>query len=451
MKIGRKIENSPLSGFVFYSVLSFLSGLAIYPFFPGLYFLPPLLFLIFFDRRFFLLVAFFLFGLFHHHLMTFDQFVLPLYEGEEVALRGRVVEEDRDVVSVDRFQGENLSEKVLVHPEGELHYGQKIKVVGRVLTPDDRFVDYMAKDRISVNLAEPEIEVIEEPRGPLGFLYSSRRRLISRIKRGLPRPQSAVLKAVLLGDRSGISDRLQDKFSGLGIAHLLAVSGTHIVVMAGISVSLFSFLKVKRKRFFSLLFLSLFILMVGAPPSAIRAGIMGSLFIIAGKFDREVNSTRSLLYVGTAMLVFNPRLLWNDIGFQLSFSATAGIILFSGKFIDFLTPVDIPFSFFDRFRNCISELIFRLPVFVVRTLSVTLSAQVFVLPLAFFHFGNIPLFAPISNLLAAPLFPVVMIVGLTSLFASLFLSPVISFLPADILISLLLFLVEILYRICFLC
>ncbi len=442
-------DDLPISRVVFLTILAFIAGLALSPFFKGIYFLflLPLLFLS--EKRLVLiLIVSFVFGIFYYRTFTDDEFILPLFEGEEIVFTGLVVEEDRNVVSVESFKDYDLSEKAYLHPEGDLCYGQRIKVKGRVSLPDDDFRGYFKKDGISVSIFDPEVEVLDEKIGWKSPIYNLRRRFQSKISRGLPFPQSAVLQAVLLGDRSEIPPDLQNKFSVAGVAHLLAVSGTHIVIISGLLVAFFAFLGFSYKYLLSLLFLALFILMIGAPPSAIRAGIMGSLFLVAGKFKRKSDSMRGLVFVALFMLLFNPRLLWNDVGFQLSFLAASGIILFSGKVEEFLTvePVTYYESGIVKIKRLFSRFFSEIPDFIPRTLAVTLSAQVFVLPLIYYYFGNLPLISPLSNLVLAPLLPVIMTVGIASLALSFLIPEIVAFLPTFVLLRIVLVFVELFYE-----
>ncbi len=381
------------------------------------------------------------FGFLHPNFHQ-TEFILPIFEGEKITVTAVVVEEDRPVAEI-----KGKDERFYLNLDGSPKFGTLVKVTGKPVSFPKEMKKSMHNDIISASFFDPEVELIGEMKSFRGSLFSIRRTLSQRIDKGMTYPESSILKAVLLGDRTDIPDLLREKFSLVGVAHLLAVSGTHIVIVSGILMGLAHLLKIKMKSIFSISLLFIFILLVGAPPSAIRAGIMGFLFILAEMFGRKSVSIRSLVLVAFFMLLINPSLI-NNIGFRLSFSAAAGIIIFSKRIKKFLTEYD-PYAH-RKIKKRISSLFLNLPEFIPDTLAVTLSAQIFVLPLIWIYFENIPFLSPFSNLFIAPLLPVVMIFGGVGLFLFSVFGWV-AFLPAQLTSSLIIFFVEIFYSACFLC
>jgi len=162
------------------------------------------------------------------------------------------------------------------------------------------------------------------------------------------------------------------------------------------------FLIRRQKVFFPTIFIiSLFIISIGAPASAIRAGLMGLVLLFASRIERPYSVLNSLILVGTLMLLFNPKFLIFDIGFQLSFLAVLGICFFYKSFNKWFAK--IPDSRFFPLRSY---------------LSITLSAQILVLPLVLYYFGNLSLMAPITNILILLVMPIVMFLGFFFIFAS---------------------------------
>ena len=132
--------------------------------------------------------------------------------------------------------------------------------------------------------------------------------------------------------------------------------------------------------------------MTGAPASAVRAGIMGGLVIWAMKEGRLANSTNAILLAAGAMLAINPLLLRYDVGFQLSFLATIGIVQ--------LSPI--------------LEKIFwkgRAPKLIRETIILTMSAIIFVLPIILNSFEKLSLVSPIANFVILPAIPAIMGMG----------------------------------------
>jgi len=125
--------------------------------------------------------------------------------------------------------------------------------------------------------------------------------------------------------------------------------------------------------------------MIGAPASAVRAGIMAALLMTAQYFGRLSLASRAVLFAATLMLLFNPLLLRLDVGFQLSFLAILGIVYLQPTFFNYLKKIPNP-TFF--------------PIRI--TFSATLAAQIFTLPILIYNFGRIPLLSPIANVLIVP-------------------------------------------------
>lgn len=416
------------------------------PYVGGFYLLGLFLFLLIKDKKLaFALLLSFLAGFFYYQFRAPD-FKLPLYEGEEIQLRGVSRGLDRNVVEVKEIDGENVDEKVVIRTDGELSYGQVVRLKGSPVAVGDQFKNYYYADGISSMFFDPELKVVGQKKNLKYYILQLRETLSRKIEKGLVFPHSSVLKALLLGDKSSIPDKLSDKFSKAGVAHLLAISGTHIVIIAGILISLASFFSIKWKATFTLGALSLFIVLVGAPSSAVRAGLMGSVLVLANKLNRTSNSLRSLFYVGLVMLIYNPLLLWTA-SFQLSFGATTGIVLFSSKINKFLTYKSKPWEggVWSKIKSKI-RLFFRRVPFISDTLSITLSAQVFTLPLVYFYFDYLPFLAPFSNLVLTPLLPFVMILGLICLLLFLILPSFWLFLPVQVVLNFVLIFVNFFYK-----
>jgi len=285
-------------------------------------------------------------------------------------------------------------------------YGDELKVTGKLkeapIFEGFNYRDYLRKRGIFSVVYYPEIKVerrINFWKEPFSFLFSKifdfKENLRDTIYQNLSPPHSLILGAMVLGDKNRMSESLKEKLNIAGVRHITAVSGLHVFVLSSILMSIFLAFGFWRGQafYFSLIFIFLFVLMTGFQPSAIRAGIMGGLFLLAQKVGRRAVSGRSVVLAGALMLAFNPFLLLNDIGFQLSFLAVLGIIFFSDFFSGLLRFVP------ERFLN------------LKRILIMTFSAYFFTLPLLIYNFGRVSLFAPIINVLILPFVSLVMLLG----------------------------------------
>ncbi|MBU1177132.1 ComEC/Rec2 family competence protein, partial [Patescibacteria group bacterium] len=179
-------------------------------------------------------------------------------------------------------------------------------------------------------------------------------------------------------------------------------SGMHMIIMMQILLFLALGIGLWRKHafYFVISLLALYIIMIGAPASAVRAGIMAGLLLIAQKLGRLRGAGQAVVFAAVIMLLINPLLIKSDVGFQLSFMACLSIV--------YLKPIldDKTIKWPNPFR-------------VKDILTMTLSAQLGVLPLLIFHFGQLSLISPIANILIVPLLPVIMILGIFLCFIGL--------------------------------
>jgi len=145
--------------------------------------------------------------------------------------------------------------------------------------------------------------------------------------------------------------------------------------------------------------------LVGLPASAIRAGIMALIYLAGQALGRQAMGARIIVLAATVMLLFNPLLLLYDIGFQLSFLAVLGLIycepIFRG-FVKFLAKRLLNKKIEGKYENGLTML------------TVTISAQIFTLPIVIYNFGIISIVAPITNILVVPVIYYVMFFGFLS-------------------------------------
>lgn len=313
--------------------------------------------------------------------------------------------------------------KVLVTSDlpNKFDYGDKLKIKGKIKIPNVypyfNYRGYLAKDGIYYVMYYPKIVLLEKDKG--NFIYKEilhfKNKLRESIKKFISSPYNLILGAIILGDKRRIPQEWKNKLNITGLRHITAISGMHIIILSEILMLVLIWIGLYRSQafYFTVIFIFLFVIMIGFPASAVRAGIMGFLLLFAQKIGRLRSATRALVFSGAIMLGANPLLLKYDIGFQLSFLAVLGII--------YLCPI---FSvLFKRIPN--------FKIFPLRSImSMTLSAQVFTLPVLVYNFGYISYISIVSNILIVSILPYIMGFGIAfSLFGiiSNFLGWLVSF------------------------
>lgn len=275
----------------------------------------------------------------------------------------------------------------------EYQYGDKLKIKGSLKTPpifnDFNYRDYLKKDGITAVMDFPKIELLGSGFGNpiiknlLSFKYKFR----ETARTFISPPQEGLLEALAFGQESNISKEWKDKLNLTGTRHIAAVSGMNITIISSIIFSFILGLGLRKNTAFYLAvgLLFLYILIIGAPASAVRAFIMASIWLLAEKSGRPSSGSRAVFFAAAFMLALNPLLLTKDIGFQLSFLAIFGLI--------YLQP-----SFSHWLKFLPSPKIFPLKT----TFSATISAQVFTFPILIYNFGYISLISLVANVLIVP-------------------------------------------------
>ncbi|HSO13742.1 MAG TPA: ComEC/Rec2 family competence protein [Anaerolineales bacterium] len=305
-------------------------------------------------------------------------------------------------------------------------YGGRVRLRGKLKTPpeneDFSYRDYLAAQHIHSYMTSAEVTVLPGNGGNPIFrvLYSFKEKSLDNIYRLFPDPESSLLAGILLGTDTGLTRELQQAFKNTGTAHIIAISGFNISIIAGIFFAFFSrFFGERRGTVIAILGIVLYTFIVGADAAVVRAAFMGSLALWARQLGRRQMALNTLLAVAAGMcFLFNPLYLW-DVGFQLSFFATLGLILYATPFSEFANRIItkyFPASTAERAAELFSEFVL-----------LTLAAQLTTIPIMAYHFQRVSLVSFIANPFILPAQPAVMIIGGLAVLLSL-----VWFLPGQI-------------------
>jgi len=304
------------------------------------------------------------------------------------------------------------------HPTNLFNYGDLIHLKGYLYSPFPPknpgafdYKKYLSSKEIfgCMNLqSDSEVKILD--RGEGSFFISKiilpvRHHILSFFKRNLSGSHQAILCGFVLGERRGIPKEIYKLFTDTGTLHLLAISGSNVALVVIIFFALFRLLRIPFRISLFLIFplILIFSFVTANQPSVVRASIMTSFFLISLLVERERDLVNIWALAALVILFVIPSALF-DVGFQLSFAATLGLIVWVPKLEKLLLY---------RFKNRFFRYYIALPFFV------SLSAQLFTYPIIAYYFNAIPFYSLLANLLIVPLTGLVVMVGVISLLAGL--------------------------------
>lgn len=329
--------------------------------------------------------------------------------------------DERDTVTRVRLRAESLTlpdgQRVPVQGTALVYlpryptfaYGDRLQVTGLLQTPpefaDFSYREYLARQGIfslvrraqAVRVGKGTVNVLQ------AVLLSFRQRAQAVIGRILHEPAASLLTGILLGVEGGIPKDVSDAFAATGTSHIVAISGFNIAIISGLFYQVFRrWFGPRRAVWPSIAGIALYTLLVGASASVVRAAVMGILYLVGRNLGRPTYVPASLAAAAVGMTLWNPLVLW-DVGFQLSFAATLGLVLYVDRFqrgtLRLLTRVTSE----ERARQAMGLL--------SDALLVTLAAQIATLPLTLYYFRRLSLVSLLTNFLILPAQPAVMIWG----------------------------------------
>ena len=280
----------------------------------------------------------------------------------------------------------------------EFEYGDEVEVTGKLEKPGQieafHYDRYLSRYGIYSVMYFANIKHISSKHGNPFFalLYKTKQRFEFQINRLYAEPHASFLAGLLTGSRKGIPSHLLDDFQITGLTHIIAISGYNITIVISVIAGMLFWLPLRKRLLPSVIAIIAFTLFVGASAAVVRASIMGILGLLALQTGRQSHTRLAILWTLFAMLLWNPKYLWYDAGFQLSFLAVLGLTEL-GPHLE---------RWFTRVPKALG---------IREALQMTIAAQIFAVPLIVLLFGRLSLIAPIANVLVAPAIPLAMLFG----------------------------------------
>ena len=304
---------------------------------------------------------------------------------------------------------------------GAYAFGDRVRVAGSLLTPPEfdtfSYRDYLARQGVYAIVPNARVERLAHRQGSpwMQALFDLRDDARQTLDRLLPSPQAPLLAGILLGIDDELPANIQEDFNRTGTAHIIAISGSNLIIIMKVVLSLLTpLLGIRRARLATVASVTAYTAFVGGDPAVARAAIMGCLALFAAQTGRKAHGITSLAFAVWLMSLHNPAVLW-DVGFQLSAAATAGLVLFGDSFtgaLEALLRLLLPGETARKVTGWLAE-----PV------AISLAAQIATTPLALIYFGNLSLAALLANALVVSVQPYIMIFGWLTLVTAMAAEP----------------------------
>ena len=329
-----------------------------------------------------------------YHGKTIDLNILILEEGTQKRGESSYIAESKDLLIDGKVY--NYREKILFRNYGKNQYksGDIVKARGdiwgfigkRNFGDNDISLYYKSKSIYNQLTSINNHKINSDKSDPrILFLYNIRNRISEMINSSLPKEEAAFLNAVIVGDKHWLDEEEKDNYTKAGLAHLLSISGLHVAFVA---YMLREFLKVfrindKAKDIICSIFITYYVLMIGAPPPALRSLIMMFVLLWGKHLKREYDMVASASFAVIIMLVLNPLLIHNQ-GFIISFGCIYSISLL-----------------YEPIYKILDKLI--LPAFIRKALALSISIQIGIGPILIYYFNYLSLVNILVNIIAVPL------------------------------------------------
>lgn len=335
--------------------------------------------------------------------------VAALVDGREHEVLGTVMDDPRpredrvqlvlgELVAQLDGRAAPLSDRLLVWlPRGiKVVSGDRLRITTELELPEDfdgfAYREYLARQGVCAIGRPRTADVVGRMSGPATVAAGARAVLLRGLNRVVPEPEAALGAGILLGVRASIAPEIGEAFTRAGLTHVIAISGWNIAIVVAVIAALARPLARRpggrwTTASIAVLGVAGYIVLVGASPSVVRAGLMAACMLVARLGGSRAHAASALELAALLMLVIAPAVLW-DVGFQLSLLATAGLIWFGA-------PVERRLA--------------RWPASVREPVALTLAAQLTTLPVILVNFERLSLVAPIANVLVVPFVPLAML------------------------------------------
>ena len=333
---------------------------------------------------------------------------------------------DLNTKSLAKLQNKNIT---------NLEFGDKVKIKGEFIKPEKQrnykgfdYNNYLKQKDILGTIKVQELEKINQNKSLKNNFINLVNNYVQSLKNKayqiLPEKIASLFIGIVFGDRSMIDEETVQNFNASSLSHILAVSGMHFTfLISGVIILLKDFLGRKKTYILGIVVILLYMVITGFSASIFRAGIMGILMLISKLIYRKNDIWTSISISLLFMIIYNPFLIF-DIGLQLSYCAMIGILFFQKMIYKYLIKKILKIK---KLRYHPQKWIMTFISKILEYISVTISAQILILPIMIYNFHSISVYFLFSNLLASFITEPLFIISWIFLFWIIICMPVAKF------------------------
>lgn len=291
-----------------------------------------------------------------------------------------------------------------------IKYGDSLYIEGEFKQPEEarnykgyNYKQYLKTKKIIGTVELEKAKILKSSNG--SFIHNIQKYIKDTINGTLTDEEGNLLLAILLGDKDKLSEDIQESFKTSNLSHMLAVSGAHVsYIILGLTYVLQnSIIGKKNGKIVCIIFLLVFMAITNFTPSVTRACIMAVLTLFSGIIYRKSDVYTNISVAALITLIFNPYSLL-DLGFQLSYGGTIGIIIFIKRIQE---------------KKSNSKVI----NYIKQMALVSIYANIIIIPIMMYHFNTVSFTFIISNIMASPILGIIVITGFLFIIASITVKP----------------------------
>ena len=341
---------------------------------------------------------------------SYEEVYMRLKEEKNIKLSGIVISDKQEKESYNKYiiktayNNKKIKLYIMVNKEIEFEYGDEINIFGKYIKPDGQrnykgydYLKYLKQLKIYGTIKCENIKKIKNKQGNkiLRISYIIKKKIHNNVCKVLNEKESKVLLGLILGDKTEIDKETQENYINASMLHILSVSGMHITyILLGIN---FIFRKLIGKRstnILSIIILFIYMFITNFSPSVTRAVSMAIIYLVSKIMYKKNDIYTSISISLFITILYNPFLIQN-LGVLLSYGGVLGIVFLNKRIIDIIK------SNKDKRKTLKYKLKPKIQTYVdklIEAISITISVQIFIIPITIYSNNLINIYFPITNL-----------------------------------------------------